>query len=196
MTKFLCISIVFFHWTVSVGGFCLLTSRSSCAAAKTVLFATPSSIDDPVDRRKEVSRRVALVMAAATVAAGGKLDDAVAIPLSGKVEALEYENIEYVNLKGAPEKHLPIITLLGSSNSKIKVKVVVPHVMDSVQPHFIEYVWLKDEENNKVIKAKHLLATDPSPPTLTVAGVVKGTKVRALLFCNLHGLWQGDAFTV
>ena len=68
--------------------------------------------------------------------------------------------------------------------------------MDRIQPHFIEYLWLKDEDNNKVIKAKHFTPRDASPPTLIVTGVDKGTKVRALLFCNLHGLWQGEAFTV
>jgi desulfoferrodoxin-like iron-binding protein len=187
------ISVVLFHWTASVAGFCPVATRPSSPATKTVLFAHSNQ---QFEKMQEVSRRLALVMAAATVAAGGKLDDAVAIPLSGKVEALEYENMEYANLKGAPEKHLPQITLASSNSGKIKVKVVVPHVMDPAKPHFIEYIWLKDEVNNKVIKAKHLQAKDPSPPTLTVAGVDKGTKVRALLFCNLHGLWQGDAFTV
>ena len=159
------------------------------------------------NNKEEISRRVALVMTAAAVAAGGNLQDAVALPLSGRVEALEYENLENVNRKGAPEKHLPKITILtttgsssssssSSSKSRCSIKVVVPHVMDPIQPHFIEYLWLKDEDTNKVIKAKHFSARDPSPPTLIVTGVTKGTRVRALLFCNLHGLWQGDIVTV
>ena len=95
-----------------------------------------------------------------------------------------------VNTKGAPEKHLPKISVDGGS-----VEVVVPHVMDPEKPHFIEYVWIKDEKTGKVLSAKAFQATDPSPPSLT-ASVKIGTTVKAMLFCNLHGLWEGEAFTV
>ncbi|CAB9524439.1 superoxide reductase [Seminavis robusta] len=167
-------------------GFCPMPTAP---AEKTQLLATKDD-NNPLFQ-EEISRRVALVLAAATAAAGvGTLPAAVAMPLSGKVEALEYENKDLVNVKGAPEKHLPQTTVKGTS-----VKVVVPHVMDPEKPHFIEYLWLKDEDSNKVIEAKHFVATDAAPPTL-VAKVAKGTKVRPLLFCNLHGLWQGESFTV
>lgn len=166
--------------------------RTSAGFRSSILAATMHD-DGDMDRvHKEVSRRVALVMAAATVAAGSAgLSPAEAMPLTGKVESLEYENLTTVNTKGAPEKHLPNV----SATAKGGVTVVVPHVMDPEKPHYIEYVWLKDEDTGKIVAAQKFEATDASPPTLT-AKVPAGTKVRALLFCNLHGLWQGDPVQV
>ena len=208
MTKANSLISLFLVYLATASGFVpfgLLPSKASIAQSQTSLFTSnhdnnyhenDSEAASRLSKTEEVSRRVALVMAAATVAAGGNLPAAVAMPLSGKVEALEFENKDLVNIKGAPEKHLPLTTVTDAGDAKsVKVKVVVPHVMDREKPHFIEFVWLKDEENNKVIAAKRFKATDPAPPTLT-ASVDKGTKLRALLFCNLHGLWQGEAFAV
>jgi desulfoferrodoxin (superoxide reductase-like protein) len=135
----------------------------------------------------EVSRRVALVTAAA-LAAGAS--PAYAASLEKTVTSIEKENVSEVNTKGAPEKHLPQVTLAGTT-----VEVVVPHVMDPEKPHFIEYVWLKDLKSGKVVAVQSFAATDASPPTLT-ASVESGTTVKPLLYCNLHGLWEGESLTV
>lgn len=94
--------------------------------------------------------------------------------------------------------------------------MTVPHVMDAEKPHFIEYMWLKDANSDKgvsrpllnrfartllsvhflaVLAVQAFKATDPSPPTLQ-ANIKRGSKVVPLLFCNLHGLWEGEAITV
>lgn len=177
-----------FSMTVSVQGFCpVQPSRSSFLTS----FSVSQEFQDEPLIREEVSRRVALVMAAATVAAGTSLPAAEAMSLSMMVESLEFENLSTVNTNGAPEKHLPQTTVKGTS-----VEVVVPHVMDPEKPHYIQYVWLKDEAANKVVAAKKFEATDASPPSLLANNVKAGTTVKPLLFCNLHGLWQGDAIKV
>lgn len=152
---------------------------------------------------EEVSRREALRLTAAGVAAGltvnlnnvppshafvqnVKMTSSV-VPV---VQQLEVDYRESVNSNGAPEKHLPQTTVQGT-----KIQVVVPHVMDPEKPHYIEYIWLKDVTTNKVLKAKKFQAQDASPPTLN-AIATKGSIVKPFLFCNLHGLWQGEEITV
>lgn len=174
------------------------TATGFCPVSKPPM-ATPSWLtmaSDPQEDRaanplieQEVSRRVALVMAA-VVAASGHLPAAQAVALSTKVESIEFENLSTANSNGAPEKHLPEVTVFGA-----EVKVVVPHVMDPEKPHYIEYIWLKDDTTKKVLAVQKFDVTDASPPTLT-ATVEKGSKVKALLYCNLHGLWQGDTVSV
>lgn len=136
----------------------------------------------------EVSRRVALVTAAA-IAAG--VSPAYAATLEKQVAGLEKSNLAEVNTKGAPEKHLPKVSVDGTT-----VQVVVPHVMDPEKPHYIEFVWLKDMKSNKVVAVQSFAATDASPPTLTATGVKSGSTVKPLLYCNLHGLWEGEVLTV
>lgn len=140
---------------------------------------------------EEISRRAALVIATTTIAGTSASPLAQAASLSAIVSGLETEFIGEVNSKGAREQHIPSVEVNAGSS----VKVVVPHVMDAEKPHYIQYIWLKDEKTNKVIAAKSFKATDASPPTLT-ASVKKASKVKPLLFCNLHGLWQGDSVSV
>lgn len=118
------------------------------------------------------------------------MSPAQAASLESRVASLERKNLSTVNTNGAPEKHLPQVSTDGGS-----VTVVVPHVMDPEKPHFIEYIWLKDTKTNKVVAVNSFQATDPSPPTLA-ATVSQGSSVQAFLYCNLHGLWQGDTILV
>lgn len=145
-------------------------------------------VADSTSSNVEVSRRVALVTAAA-LAAGAS--PAQAATLQRTVETLEKQNIDEVNTKGAPEKHLPKVSADGN-----EISVVVPHVMDPEKPHFIEYIWLKDVESNNVVAVKAFKATDPGPPTLVYKSTVAAATLKPMLFCNLHGLWEGDTFSV
>ena len=64
--------------------------------------------------------------------------------LTGRVAALDAG--EPRNSNGAPEKHLPVVTLSKPKPKfKVQLEVKVPHVMDAQKPHYIEYIWLKDE---------------------------------------------------
>ena len=179
----------------TVMGFCPLSRSPVSTPLVLALSSHPDGNNDGIQQKQssfvqqEVSRRVALVMAAA-VAATGNLPAARAVNLSTKVETIEYENMSTVNTNGAPEKHLPQVEVTGTT-----VNVVVPHVMDPVKPHYIEYIWLQDEATKKVLAVQKFDATDASPPTLN-ASVKEGSKVRAFLYCNLHGLWQGESVSV
>merc|ERR1712070_1121503 len=113
--------------------------------------------------------------------------------LTGRVAALDAG--EPRNSNGAPEKHLPVVTLSKPKPKfKVQLEVKVPHVMDAQKPHYIEYIWLKDEATNEVLSVSSFRAADASPPTL-VALVDEGRRVVPMLHCNLHGLWEGEAVT-
>ena len=107
--------------------------------------------------------------------------------ISRKILQIERVNVDS-NAKGDPKKHLPQVTVSGD-----KVTCVIPHVMDPEKPHFIEYVWLKDEDSETIVAAKQFKATDSAPPTLVATGIKKGTTLTPVSYCNLHGLWIGDA---
>lgn len=174
---------------------CLLTTSYYCVAFSVKggdshpplhgVDATDDSIFLPTDRHPEVSRRVALISAAALVAGASP---AYSKSLEQQATALERNNI--ANSNGAPEKHLPTVTVEGSS-----VEIVVPHVMDAEKPHYIQYVWLKDMKADTIVAIKEFQATDGSPPTLATT-VPKSSTYKALLYCNLHGLWEGESFAV
>ena len=104
-----------------------------------------------------------------------------------------------VNSNGAPEKHVPQVTLKDfPNNTELKmVEVKVNHVMngmDAEKPHWIKAIWLREEKSGDVAVAKVFPQTASSPPTL-VCGVPKGAQLTPLLYCNLHGLWKGETFT-
>jgi len=110
-----------------------------------------------------------------------------------KIADLERENMGKANTNGAPEKHIPQVKVDTEGN----IEVSVPHVMDPEKPHYIMLMWLKDvgSRSKDVVVVKAFPATDPSPPTLKVRAP-KGANLKPLLYCNLHGLWEGEEFTV
>jgi desulfoferrodoxin (superoxide reductase-like protein) len=153
------------------------------------------------NREEEVSRRVALVTAAAMAAAGVTTTTtpaAMAATLERIVAKLERENRDQVNTKGAPEKHLPQVSMVDSNS----VTVSIPHVMDPDKPHYIEYVWLMDastsssKNKNRVVAVQAFQATDPSPPTLIAKNLPSPGQYIPMAFCNLHGLWEGDTISI
>ena len=104
------------------------------------------------------------------------------------------------NSNGAPEKHIPSVSVKPSSREGVStVTVSVNHVMNSDADalHFIQAIWLVEGENasGDVAVAKVLPATEPSPPSLTV-GAPQGVKLTPMIYCNLHGLWKGETFVV
>jgi len=156
------------------------------------------------NHEKEMSRRDAFIASTATAAAITTTTPlpataAIAEKLNTRstVTYLEADYSDSVNTKGAPEKHLPSVTIepTDAGGDKKSVTVEVPHVMDPEKPHFIEYIWLKNVVTNEILAAKSFKPTDASPPTIT-CHVKDGATVKALSFCNLHGLWQGEEVTV
>lgn len=135
-----------------------------------------------------VSRRVALVTAAALAAGASPVQ---AASLERQVLKLEKDNLSTVNTVGAPEKHLPQVSVDGTT-----AQVVVPHVMDPDKPHFIQYIWLQNVQTSKVVAVQAFVATDTAPPTLTATDLATGSTLQPFLWCNLHGLWQGETFTL
>jgi desulfoferrodoxin (superoxide reductase-like protein) len=91
---------------------------------------------------------------AAALASGAP--PALAADIAKQMLALEREFKDSVNSNGAPEKHIPRVSLgTVPGNPELRmVEVVVPHVMDSEKPHFIQAIWLKEEISGDVAVAK------------------------------------------
>ncbi len=82
---------------------------------------------------------------------------------------------------GAKEKHVPVISVNGTS---VTVKVgSVDHPM--LPEHFIQWIYL---ETTKGGQRKCLKPGDKPELTFSLAGDEKA--VAAYEYCNLHGLWK------
>lgn len=156
--------------------------------------------DDGALSRRQMIAAGSSSLAAALVSAGAP--PALAEDISAQCAKLGNKYKSTVNTNGAPEKHIPQVTLSKTKDGMDVVKVVVPHVMDAEKPHWIQAIWLKEEDRNRwteggndVAVAKVFPPTDASPPTLT-CGIPKGKTLTPYLYCNLHGLWKGESFSV
>jgi superoxide reductase len=80
----------------------------------------------------------------------------------------------------AQEKHIPVVTVSGSS---VRVQVgSVNHPMTA--EHSIRWVWLETKQG---IQKKSLAAGDA--PVVTFALAEGDEAVAVWAYCNLHGLW-------
>lgn len=107
-----------------------------------------------VSRRDVVKISAAGSFLAAALASGAP--PALAADVAKQMLALEREFKDSVNSNGAPEKHIPRVslgTVPGNPDLRM-VEVVVPHVMDAEKPHFIQAIWLKEEISGDVAVAK------------------------------------------
>uniref|UniRef100_A0A7S2YQW7 Desulfoferrodoxin ferrous iron-binding domain-containing protein n=1 Tax=Entomoneis paludosa TaxID=265537 RepID=A0A7S2YQW7_9STRA len=96
-----------------------------------------------------------------------------------------------MNTNGAKEKHVPTISI--SVEGKVEVKV--PHVMQN--DHFIEYIWLLNDETGEVVAANKFDAVENEQSAMiSSSGFEPGTVLRAVSFCNLHGFWQSEIVKV
>lgn len=171
----------------------------SITAPTTALSQTPSS---PEVNRRDALQQTATILASGTVAsttlAANPLEAEAfgsSMPLMSKVEKLETANymgrigqpIYPPNSNGAPEKHIPRVNIQGND-----VEISANHVMSD--EHYIQFIWLKDVKTNEVVIAKELAPKEEKP--LLKVKVPSGVELRPYLFCNLHGLWKGEPFTV
>ena len=164
-----------------------------------------------VDRREAVA--IATASLATTLQYQPEPANALGVgPLEFTCLKLLMENKATVNTNGDPVKHTPMIQLEPDPKTKGYGRILtmsVPHVMDPDKPHFIQYMWLYDVTRGRngagnVIAAKEFTANDASPPSIvaTVASgrsatkyaqITKGTVLKPYIYCNLHGLWEGEA---
>jgi len=140
---------------------------------------------------REISRRVALVSAAILSLGVASYPAEATIDLERAARQLELANMFKKNSDGAPEKHIPQVSIADSGI----LTITVNHVMDPVKPHYILMIWLHDVKRNEIAVVKGFPPAGPSPPSLKVQ-VPTGVELRPMTYCNIHGLWEGDAFTV
>ena len=91
------------------------------------------------------------------------------------------------NSNGAPEKHLPQITMNGND-----IEIFVNHVM--TEEHYIQFIWLREAESGDVVVVK--ACTPEEEKAFLKVRVPNGVTLTPCLYCNLHGLWKGEPFTV
>lgn len=90
--------------------------------------------------------------------------------------------LEPGTVEASAEKHIPIVTVSGSS---VQVTVgAAEHPM--AQEHSIQWVYL---QTNKGGQRKCLQPGEA--PTVTFA-LAEETPIAAYAYCNLHGLWKAD----
>jgi len=82
------------------------------------------------------------------------------------------------------EKHVPFIKEL-EDGYLVKIGENAAHPM--IEEHFIEFVELIIDDSR--VYRHHLKPGDASE---TFFKVEKGSKVRVLEYCNLHGLWENN----
>jgi hypothetical protein len=58
--------------------------------------------------------------------------------------------------------------------------------------HYVATIWATDDKG-RVVFLKELVATDPAPPFIAFKIPEGTTALTAYEFCNLHGVWAGDA---
>ena len=94
--------------------------------------------------------------------------------------------------QGREDKHVPTAILTETG-----VDVVVKHVMDDGQTdgkdlHYIEFIWLIDQDTGECLAAKNLLPGDGVEATASFKGSFKERCVVPFAMCNLHGTWKGE----
>jgi len=185
------LSIAFAVLSFQLAPHVLSASPDTRVSAAACMTADPDSLP-------ALSRRAALVSSLVLLSGGS---GASAATLADVVTELDKQTPkEERNVKGAPEKHTPAVVVTPGSMSAKTVMFSVPHVMDAKQPHFIEYMWIKKYTPKapagyvKLVASQKFTATDASPPTLTK--MLPPGEYVPLLYCNLHGLWEGQPFTV
>ena len=84
---------------------------------------------------------------------------------------------------GAVEKHVPVVSVNGSS---VTIDIgAVPHPM--LEEHYIEWIYLKTEKGGQ---RKELKPGDEPKAEFIITDCDKALKAYA--YCNLHGLWNTD----
>lgn len=88
------------------------------------------------------------------------------------------------SVDAATEKHVPVISVEGN-----KVTVTVGEVEHPMaEEHFIEWIALETQEGNQ---RKELKPGSKPQAVFMLAETDKA--VAAYAYCNLHGLWKGEA---
>jgi desulfoferrodoxin (superoxide reductase-like protein) len=121
------------------------------------------------------------------------------------------------NSNGDPTKHTPVVKLEKDAKGYGQILTVeVPHVMDFDKPHYIQYLWLQDVTSNPndvrlgniiaaaaFMKPRGKASSQPVVATIQAkvasgnlptkgAYLTKSMTVKPCLYCNLHGLWEGE----
>lgn len=106
--------------------------------------------------------------------------------IARKILQIERLNVDS-NSYGSKAQHLPQLKISGDT-----VECFVPVDPAATKSHFIEYIWLKDDETDLIFAAVKFQGPSASPPTL-IAKAKPGTIVTPYAYCNVHGLWIGDS---
>ena len=201
----LCVFLSAFAVVVSSNG-CSGLASSQRSQRRQLTPSAPSDGDgetwDDDSRRSVLSKSTAAALLAVSVSSAIPASPARAFlwdppTIDQQVQALEtanyvgqpFKKIYEPNTSGDPVKHLP----MAKVSDKRLVTVQANHVM--TPEHFIQFMWLKDVRKDEVVFVKGFPSSEPSPPTMQVT-CPSGVTLRPYLFCNLHGLWKGDEFTV
>lgn len=99
-----------------------------------------------------------------------------------------------IDLDGADDfakKHTPHIVVDERDGTSTVTVALGHYVAHPNQPdHFIQ--WIEISANGNAIARFDLSPVATSPVVSTVVNLYAGTTVRAIAYCNLHGLWAAE----
>lgn len=89
-------------------------------------------------------------------------------------------------------KHTPHISI-SANDDTVTISVAVGHYVahPNLPDHFIQ--WIEIQVGGNTIARFDLSPVATSPVVSVVANLDPGTVVRAVEYCNLHGLWAAEA---
>lgn len=166
-----------------------------------------SNTNNALNRRTAITTTAAGILALTTKTQSAYAAEKGAVPLETLISKIENglyfgtdvekmkrkEKLYDPNSNGAPEKHLPVVTLTkAATTAGYDMDITIPHVM--TEEHFIQFIWIRDVASNQIVLAKGCSVQEGK--AFLKARVPSGVTLRPYCFCNLHGLWVGEPFTV
>ncbi|GKY91642.1 hypothetical protein MPSEU_000136100 [Mayamaea pseudoterrestris] len=131
--------------------------------------------------------RIALLLSVLIMSSGQAARDRH--ELQEIVRQLVSEHAGTINSKGDATKHTPIVHIAYD-----RARVTIPHEMNPTKPHWIQYVWAVNMDDNRILGVS---AFDASDRTARLSAEVRaGTTIRAYAYCNEHGLWASKPMKV
>ena len=96
-----------------------------------------------------------------------------------------------------PDKHVPFLSLTDKTHIELKVRGTggsETNLHPQTPDHYISKVWAVDEFSGEVVFFADI---SESKEASVVFEIPEGTEtLLSYSYCNLHGLYEGDTFTI
>lgn len=105
---------------------------------------------------------------------------------SAETEAIIYTAEDPGPYEAKKDGHLPQV-VWEKTEGGLRVKVTVNHEMNAETPHYIEWIKLRDGQDNLLGEAEFQATDEKAEATFELPSVP--TELKAYEKCNIHGIW-------